>query len=167
MSGPLLSLLLLFALPLALSQDYYEYDYDYYDDHVWTCPALSGYADSLMGLYPPPPPPPVPCNLSCDPADWSTGERNVTLFDCGNDQCIDSFFVCDGGLAEMDCPNKEDEAAELCNSSYTCPYGELMYKCKAKRGSQARCIGVTFLCDGYADCERSDDEQNCEEQTAD
>ena len=45
---------------------------------------------------------------SCDLMDWSTDERNATLFTCSEKEgtCIDAALVCNG---ITDCPNGEDE----------------------------------------------------------
>ena len=59
---------------------------------------------------------------SCDPMDWSTEERNATLFTCWVKEgtCIDDAIVCNG---MYDCPNGEDEVpGGLDCSEYECPY---------------------------------------------
>ena len=45
---------------------------------------------------------------SCDLMDWSTDERNATLFTCSEKEgtCIDAALVCNG---ITDCPNGEDK----------------------------------------------------------
>merc|ERR1712179_863569 len=56
--------------------------------------------------------------------DWSTDERNATLFMCSEKEetCIDAVLVCNG---MNECPNGEDEnPGGMDCEAYECPYPE-------------------------------------------
>ena len=101
--------------------------------------------------------------FSCDPADWSTDERNATLFTCSGEQgtCIDAALVCNG---MSECPNGEDEVPGGMNcEEYECPYPEFGgIKCV---GAWAHwdtkiCAHMGWHCDGYPDCTGGEDEHD-------
>ena len=98
---------------------------------------------------------------SCDPKDWSTDERNATLFTCSEKEgtCIDAALVCNG---MSECPNGEDEVpGGLDCSKYECPYPELGgLKCDHSwaEWDTKLCIHPGWMCDGYEDCLGGEDE---------
>ena len=75
----------------------------------------------------------------------------VEEFDCGNGNCVDSEYHCDG---DNDCGNGRDEAdcnrvpIECPSGHWRCPHFEL-------------CIRDHWLCDGEEDCPDGSDEVNC------
>ena len=104
---------------------------------------------------------------SCDPRDWSTNERNATLFTCSADKsgvpeiCIDAAFVCNG---QYECPNQADEEGELDCSEYECPYPELGgLKCDHSWADwdTKLCLHGGWKCDAYEDCLDGEDEEEC------
>ena len=98
---------------------------------------------------------------SCDPLDWSTDERNATLFMCSEKEetCIDAVLVCNG---MNECPNGEDEnPGGMDCEAYECPYPEYgVLKCDHAwaEWETKLCAHVGWQCDGYADCAEAEDE---------
>ena len=106
---------------------------------------------------------------SCDPMDWSTNERNATLFTCSADKsgvpqfCIDAAWVCNG---KGECPNAEDEEiGGLDCSEYECPYPELSGGLKCDHAwanwETKLCVHGGWKCDEYVDCIGGEDEEDC------
>ena len=106
---------------------------------------------------------------SCNPMDWSTNERNATLFACSADEsgvpeiCIDAAFVCNG---VYECPNNADETpGGLDCSEYECPYPELSGGLKCDHAwadwETKMCLHGFWKCDAYEDCLAGEDEEEC------
>ena len=102
--------------------------------------------------------------FSCDPTEWSTDQRNATLFTCSEKEgtCIDAALVCNGW---SECPNGEDEeSGGLDCSKYECPYPELGgSKCDHAWADwdTKLCLHKGWMCDQYADCLSGEDEEGC------
>ena len=102
--------------------------------------------------------------FSCEPANWSSDQREATLFTCSEKDniCIDAALVCNGVL---DCPNGADEEeGGLDCTKYGCPYPQLGgYKCNSAWVKETKlCIHRGWICDGYEDCVDASDEQECD-----
>lgn len=91
------------------------------------------------------------CNGCDDENPTMCGNRTcgVTEFACGNGQCIDSAWHCDG---QADCSTGADESTSC---GETCPAGQ--FRCR----DGSRCVDSKWKCDGEADCPDGSDEEQC------
>ena len=108
---------------------------------------------------------------SCDPLDWSSNDRNATLFTCEEENdvptiCIDSALVCTG---KYECPNGADEVGGGMDcEEHECAYPELEagVRCDISSpdsGYFKGCVMGYWTCNGHADCRDGEDENDCED----
>lgn len=100
----------------------------------------------------------------CDNADdESSCPHNVKYcregyFECGDHTCIHLDMVCDG---HQDCPGVGGGADEWgCDKSAASVVlpKDCDFQCHSNR---SMCLPKSKVCDGYADCDRGEDEKNC------
>lgn len=91
------------------------------------------------------------------------------MFKCNNDKCVPYWWKCDG---VNDCGDESDEMG--CNSTQAMttttmkpvPTRKKERNCGLHefRCDSGVCISKRFVCDGYEDCSRGEDEDNCPTQ---
>ncbi|XP_055591990.1 sortilin-related receptor-like [Uranotaenia lowii] len=90
------------------------------------------------------------------------------MFKCANDKCVPYWWKCDG---VNDCKDMSDEAG--CNTTISitstttkAPPRKKERNCGLHefRCDTGLCISKRFVCDGYEDCTKGEDEDNCPSQ---
>lgn len=84
------------------------------------------------------------------------------MFQCSNDKCVPHWWKCDG---VNDCGDSSDELGCTTNITDSTAIIEPVDPDNCLKNQfmcdNGRCISKSYVCDGYSDCARGEDEINC------